>query len=185
MSTEVQDKIVNGVNVTKLSETIQNVRTDPGLADFKFRAENKWENCGYSKIKIDDFYGTRENIGRETPFHLEADEPPLLLGTDRGPNPVEFVLAGLSGCMTNTLSYYAAADGVELDGIESEFEGDIDLQGFLGTREDVPSGYQEIRAKFKVKGDLSEDKIREFVQKSPVFDTLRRPIQIKIEVEKE
>ena len=122
---------------------------------------------------------------RKEVFEIDHDEPPILLGKDRAPNPVEVLLAALSGCMTTTLAIYSAAEGIKLEKIQSDYEGDIDLQGFLGIKEDVNKGYNEIRVKFKVKGDATEEKIKELVQNSPVYDTLRRPIQIKIDVEKE
>ena len=100
------------------------------------------------------------------------------------PTRVEFVLAGLSGCMTTTLAYHAAGRGLKTDDIGSEFEGDIDLQGLLGTDPRVRSGYHEIRVKFRVKGDADEATVHELLRKSPVYDTLANPVRIKIEVEK-
>jgi hypothetical protein len=43
---------------------------------------------------------------------------------------------------------HAAVRGIEIQELESEFEGDIDLRGFLGLASDVPKGYTEIRVKF-------------------------------------
>ena len=60
---------------------------------------------------------------------MDCDEPPVLLGEDKGANPVEYVLAALSGCLTTTLAYHAAAQGIDIEGIESTFEGDLDLWG--------------------------------------------------------
>jgi uncharacterized OsmC-like protein len=97
---------------------------------------------------------------------------------------VEYVLAGLSGCMTSTLVYHAAGRGLEIEDVSSEFEGDIDLQGLLDIDPNVRSGYREIRVKFRVKGDVDEQTVQELVRKSPVYDTLANPVTIKIEVEK-
>jgi uncharacterized OsmC-like protein len=108
----------------------------------------------------------------------------VLLGEDNGPNPVEYVLAGLSGCMTTTLAYHAAGRGHKIEAISSEFEGDIDLRGLLDIDPNVRSGYREIRVKFKVKGDIDEATIQELVRKSPVFDTLANPVRIVVDVEK-
>ena len=60
-------------------------------------------------------------------------------------NPVEYLLVALSGCITTSLVAHAAAKKISLRSVESRFEGDIDLQGFLGISQDVPVGYQEIR----------------------------------------
>jgi len=184
-ATEVQqDTILNGVNVTKLGQTIEAVKQQPEIAQFKFRARNEWDNGGHNVATVDTFYGTCQEMKHKAPFVMHADEPPVLLGEDKGANPVEFVLAGLSGCMTTTLAYHAAGRGLNIEDISSEFEGDIDLQGLLGTDPNVRSGYREIRVKFKVKGDADEATIQELVRKSPVYDTLANPVKIKIEVEK-
>lgn len=182
--TETKDTIINGVNATKLAQTIEAVKQQPEIGLFKFRARNQWDNGGHNVATVDSFYGTCEELTHKAPFVMHADEPPVLLGEDNGANPVEFVLAGLSGCMTTTLAYHAAGRGLKIEDISSEFEGDIDLQGLLGTDPNVRSGYREIRVKFKVKGDADEETIRELVRKSPVYDTLANPVKIVIDVEK-
>ena len=179
-----QDTVLNGVNVTKLGQTIEAVKQQPEIAQFKFRARNEWDTGGHNVATVDTFYGTSQEMQHKQPFVMHADEPPVLLGNDNGANPVEFVLAGLSGCMTTTLAYHAAGRGLKIDEIRSEFEGDIDLQGLLGTDPNVRSGYREIRVKLKVKGDVDEATVQELVRKSPVYDTLANPVKIKIDVEK-
>ncbi len=182
--TETMDTIRNGVNVTKLAQTIQAVKQQPEIAQFKFRTHNEWDTGGHNVATVDTFYGTCQEMEHKQPFVMHADEPAVLLGEDNGANPVEFVLAGLSGCMTTTLAYHAAGRGLNIESISSEFEGDIDLQGLLDLDPKVRSGYREIRVKFKVKGDVDEQTIHELVRKSPVYDTIANPVKIKIEVEK-
>jgi uncharacterized OsmC-like protein len=174
----------NGVNVTALAATINAIRQQPELAHFKFRARNQWDTGGHNVATVNEFYGTCQEMEHKQPFTMHADEPAVLLGEDTGANPVEFVLAGLSGCLTSTLAYHSAARGLNLESIESAYEGDIDLQGFLGLDPNVRPGYREIRVKFRVKGDADEATIQELLRKSPVYDTLTNPVKIKIEVEK-
>ena len=177
-------KLVNGVNLTQLSENINAIRSDPKLAKFKFRSKNKWIFGGHNQITIGQFYGTNQEHRLNQTFKLEADEPPVLLGEDKGPNPVEYVLAALSACLTTTLAYHAAARGYRIDSIESEYEGDVDLQGFLCLRDDVRKGYQNIRVTFKVKGDIPEEMIHELLQISPVYDVVTNKVPVSIQVEK-
>lgn len=184
MSTQTTETILNGVNVTRLGQTIEAVRSQPVLAQFNFRARNKWDTGGHNQATVDTFYGVGQEMEHKQPFTFDADEPAVLLGEDNGANPVEFVLAGLSGCMTTTLAYHAAGRGLAIESIESEYEGDIDLQGLLDLDPTVRSGYREIRVKFKVKGDIDEATVQELVRKSPVYDTISKPVMIKIEVEK-
>ena len=174
----------NGVNVTALAATINAVRQQPKLAQFKFRARNQWDTGGHNVATVDSFYGTCQEMEHKQPFTMHADEPAVLLGEDQGANPVEFVLAGLSGCMTTTLAYHSASRGLNIESIESEFEGDIDLQGLFDLDPKVRPGYREIRVKFRVKGDADEATIQELLRKSPVYDTLANPVKIKIQVEK-
>jgi uncharacterized OsmC-like protein len=183
-ATAPKEMICNGVNVTKLAATIRAIEKQPELAQFKFRARNQWDNGGHNVATVDGFYGTCQEMEHKQPYVMHADEPPVLLGEDNGANPVEFVLAGLSGCMTTTLAYHAAGRGLNIEDVSSEFEGDIDLHGLLDLDPDVRSGYREIRVKFKVKGDVDEATVKELVRKSPVYDTLANPVKIKIEVEK-
>jgi uncharacterized OsmC-like protein len=183
-STERKDITRNGVNVTKLTATIRAIQKQPELAQFKFCASKEWDNGGHNVATVDNFYGVCQETEHKAPFVMHADEPPVMLGEDNGANPVEFVLAGLSGCMTTTLAYHAAGRGLNLESVESEYEGDVDLQGLLDINPNVRSGYREIRVKFKVKGDADEATIQELVRKSPVYDTLANPVKIKIEVEK-
>lgn len=179
-----KETILNGVNVTKLGQTIEAIKKDSKIAQFKFRARNKWDTGGHNQATIDTFYGAGQEIEHKHPFVLDADEPAVLLGEDNGANPVEFVLAGLSGCMTTTLAYHAANRGLKIEEIRSEYEGDIDLRGLLDIDQTVPPGYREIRVKFKVKGDADEATVQELVRKSPVYNTLTNPVRIQVEVEK-
>ena len=183
-TTLLEETELNGVNVTRLGETIEAIGQNPDIARFKFRARNRWDDGGHNQATIDSFFGACQEMEHDRPFVFDADEPPVLLGRDQGANPVELVLAGLSGCMTTTLAYHAAGRGLEIEEISSEYEGDIDLHGLLDLDPDVRSGYREIRVKFRVKGDVDEATVQELVRKSPVYDTLANPVRIKIEVEK-
>jgi uncharacterized OsmC-like protein len=183
-ATTPKETILNGVNVTRLGQTIEAVKQQPELGQFKFRARNQWDIGGHNQATVDTFYGVCQEMEHKQTFKFDADEPAVLLGEDTGANPVEFVLAGLSGCMTTTLAYHAAGRGLKIEDIQSEFEGDIDLRGLLDIDPTVRSGYREIRVKFKVKGEVDEATIQELVRKSPVYDTLANPVRIKIEVEK-
>jgi uncharacterized OsmC-like protein len=109
----------------------------------------------------------------------------VLLGTDTGANPVEYVLAALAGCLTTSLVYHAAAQGIRIDEVESTYSGNLDLRGFLGLDENVRNGYKDIKISFKVKGDAPEEKLRELVElaqkRSPVFDVVTNGVAVRVE----
>ena len=179
-----QPVITNGVDVPALFETIAAIKKDTGLAKFQFRATNRWIDGGHNRSTIRAFFGCRaEDTTRTRPFVLDADEPSVLLGRDAGANPVEYVLHALAACLTTTLVYHAASRGIEIDAVDSELEGDLDLRGFLGISNDVRKGYQAIRVKLRVKSEAAPSKLRELAQFSPVFEMVSRSVPVEVDVE--
>lgn len=175
----------NGVNVNQLIDTINAIKDNPDLARFHFRAMNEWVSGGHSRTQIQSFYGAgAEDTSRSGPFILEGDEPPVLLGSNAGPNAVEAVLHALASCLAVGFVYNAAAQGIQVDGLEFTLEGDIDLHGFLGLSEQIRPGYQNIQVNYRVKSDAPREKLEElceYVQKtSPVLDIIRNPVPVSV-----
>lgn len=174
-------RVVNGVDVSALHETIKTIKGQPKLAEFKFRNQNKWIEGGYSKSVIKSFYGAgKEDTNRSVTFELEADEPKILLGHDHAANPVEHLLHSLCSCMTASIVYHSAAKNIEIESLESSLEGDINLCGFLGLDENVKKGYEKIRANFDVKTNASEEQLQECVAYSPVYNMLRETVDVEV-----
>jgi uncharacterized OsmC-like protein len=117
------------------------------------------------------------------------DEPPVLLGNNEGRNPVEYLLVALSGCLTTSLVAHASAKGIKINGVQSRYEGDLDLRGFLGISADVPVGYQNIRVYFKIDADVSDEQKEEMVRMaqkySPVFNTLTKSAPVSVHLDKQ
>lgn len=182
-------RIVNGVNVPGLFNTIEAIKGNPAIAEFKFRATNRWINGTHCRATVRDFYGALKEDDSRPPVDYDMDEPPVLLGNNEGRNPVEYLLVALSGCLTTSLIAHASARGIKIQGVRSRYEGDIDLRGFLGISEDVPVGYKSIRVYFEVDADVSEEQKEEMVRMaqkySPVFNTLTRSVPVSVHLDKE
>ena len=178
--------ITNGVNVDQLFGVIDAIKGTPAIADFQFRVQNKWVNGGHNTSTVGNFYGACETQTREG-FVLDNAEHQILLGEDQSPNPVEYVLHALAGCITTTLVYHAAARGYKITEVESTLEGDLDLHGFLGMDEKIRSGYKNIRVNLKVKGDVPEETLSELIElaqaRSPVYDIVCNPVPITIQTD--
>jgi uncharacterized OsmC-like protein len=186
-ATKQKAGLLNGVNVDQLFNTIDLIKEKPEVAKFKFRANNKWINGTHCRGTIKDFYGALEEDDSRPPVDYDMDEPPVLLGNNEGRNPVEYLLVALSGCLTTSLIAHASARGIKINGVESRYEGDIDLRGFLGISEDVPVGYQGIRVYFKIDADVSADKKEELVRMaqkySPVFNTITKSAPVSVHLD--
>ena len=179
--------VVNGVNVDTLFGVIDAVKGNPKVADFKFSITNKWSSGGHNITQIGNFYGALETQTRDG-FTVENAEHPVLLGEDEAPNPVEFVLHALAGCLTTTLVYHSAARGYKITEINTTLEGNLDLHGFLGIDEKIRSGYSDIKVTMTVKGDLSEAQLQEMMQvakdRSPVYDIVTHPVAVTVQMQK-
>jgi uncharacterized OsmC-like protein len=177
---------LNGVDLGRLSGTIDHVAADPALARFQFRARNHWIDGGYSRTTIKDFYGAgQEDATRTEAFTVDSDEPPVLLGQNRAPNTVEYVLHALAACVSGTIVYHAAARGIALEGVETTIHGDLDLRGFLGLNSDVRPGYEQIQVAIKVAGDFDDDQFAELaslIRYSPVRDIVSNPVPVAVDV---
>jgi uncharacterized OsmC-like protein len=172
---------VNGVDIARLNETIAAIKKNNQLSRFKFRASNEWVMGAHNRSTIKPFYGAGEDYSvRQERFVLDADAPDVLLGTDTAADPVEFVLHALQSCMTTTMVYHGAAQGINISKLESTVEGDLDLQGFLGLSESTRKGFQELRVTFNVECDASEGQLRELIKFSPVYEMVSASVPINI-----
>ncbi|MFY9943204.1 MAG: OsmC family protein [Desulfobacterales bacterium] len=187
MEAKQEQKIINGVNVDQLFSTIDLIKQNPEVAKFKFRATNKWVNGTHCQATVKDFFGALKEDTSRQPVVFHMDEPPVLLGNNQGTNPVEYLLVALSGCITTSIVAHASAKGIKIKSIESRYEGDIDLRGFLGLSEDVPVGYQEIRIYFRIDADVSEQDKEEMLRMgqkfSPVFNTITKSAPVSVHLE--
>ena len=176
----------NGVDTATLFATLDAVKADPEIAAFQFRATNTWLSGTHNRSLLHGFYGAKQEMEHQRPSMFDADHPAVLVGTDEGPTPVEFLLHALAACLTAGIANVAAARGVTLSEVSSTVEGDIDLLGILGLSDSVRNGYQQIRVHFVIRGDDPE-KLRAIVEqsrrRSAVFDVLTRGVPVSIDVD--
>ena len=132
---------------------------------------------------IEGFHGACTEVKHESgPFRLMNAEPPVLLGGGAAPNPVEFILHALAGCLTTTMVYHAAARGIDIRSIKTTLEGDLDLHGFLGLDETVRKGYKIIRATMHVASDAAAELLASLAKYSPVYDVVSRSVPVALDL---
>jgi uncharacterized OsmC-like protein len=177
---------MNGVDTPTLFATLDAVKAQPELAKFQFRATNHWQQGTHSRTRIESFSGASAEQNHAQAFTYDADHPAVLVGRDQAPTPVEFLLHGLAACLTAGIGNIAAARGITLYDVQSTVEGDIDLLGILGLSDSVRNGYEQIRIRFKIRGDASEETLRGLVeqsrQRSAVYDVLTNGVPVSIDV---
>jgi uncharacterized OsmC-like protein len=179
--------IRNGVNTEQMYATLDLIKDQPTLAQFQFRASNRWIEGAHNRSTIQGFYGAgTEDTSRTAAFTLDAGEPEVLLGENTGPNPVEFLLHSLAACLTTSIVYVAAARNVRLTSVESVLTGDLDARGAFGLDPEPRNGFERIDVSFRVTGDAPEEKLREIVerarQRSAVYDIVTNGVPVAMNV---
>lgn len=120
---------------------------------------------------------------------VPMDEPSDLGGSSTAPNMVEMVLGAYGCCLNTGYVAQAALRGIELEDVQIELEGDLDLRSFLGLADPdrVWPGYTQVRTKVHLKAPkATPEQLRELheavVRTSPVGSILERPIQVTTEL---
>jgi len=185
--TVIADTERNGVDTGRMFATLDLIKAQPELAKFQFRATNRWLGGAHNRSTIKDFYAAGgEDTSRGEEFEIDAGEPAILLGTDTGPNPAEYLLTLRAACLTTSIVYVAAARKVELTSVKSTLTGDMDVRGALGVDEEPRNGFERITASFRVTGNAPEEKLREVVERaqkrSAVYDMVTNGVPVAVEV---
>lgn len=176
----------NGVDVETLFATLDAVKSNPQIAQFQFRATNRWVSGTRSRSTIHGFHGAMQELTHVEPRSYDADHPAVLVGGDQGSTPVEFLLHALAACLTAGVANIAAARGVQLSEVSSTVEGDIDLMGLLGLDPAVRNGYQGIRVSFRLRGDDPEalhQVLEQSRARSAVLDVITNGVPVSIEID--
>ena len=186
-TTATEQPSTNGVDVSTLLATREAVRGTPEIAGFRFRASNVWAGGTQSVSTIDGFYGVGQELAHRTTTEVVSDHPEVLVGTDHGPTPVEYLLHAVAACLTAGIANIAAVRGVNLTKVEASVEGDLDLLGILGLSDgSVRNGYEQIRVTFRIAGDADDETLRGIVEqsrrRSAVYDALTQPTPVVIDV---
>ena len=152
-----------------IQSLVQQYQGDPETAQAEFRAHTR---------TVQGF----ETVAQSREFRVVIDEPEALGGTNKGPNPVEVLLGALGTCQQIVISAYAAALGIELESIEIDVRGKLDLRGLFSVAA-VPSGFEsitfdaDIRARNATAEQLEQVKALALAH-CPVLDTLQRAIPV-------
>ena len=109
-------------------------------------------------------------------FELIVDEPPGLGGDDEGPNPVEYILAGLAGCL-NVMGHIIAKEmGFTIRSLTIDAAGPLNPGKLLGKQTDDRAGYKNIDVTLKVDADVDQATLDRWLAtietRCPVSDNL-------------
>lgn len=128
-------------------------------------------------------------IAKTRNFKLIIDEPEDLGGTNENANPVEYILAGLAGCL-NVVGHIVAKElGFTINKLKIEVEGNINPNKLFGTSDIERAGFKQISLKLVPETEASIETLVSWLKivqdRCPVKDNLLNVTPVKISVEKQ
>ena len=122
-------------------------------------------------------------------FQLVIDEPATLGGTDEGPSPVEYILAGLAGCL-NVVGHIVAKElGFTIDTLKIEVTGNLNPDRLLGVSNTERAGFKKIDIKLIPETDAPIEVLVDWLKivqdRCPVKDNIMNSTLIGTSVEKQ
>lgn len=96
----------------------------------------------------------------------------------------DMLLEALVACAGVTLNAVATALGIVLREAVVKAEGDLDFRGTLGVSKEAPVGFQDIRLRFVLDTDASEEQLATLLRLTErycvVYQTLKNPPPISV-----
>ena len=176
----------NGVNVEHLLGARTALTDAPEAAEFTWRASTEWVRGTRTETTVDDYSGLGETHSHKTSFSYTADHPEVFASEDNGPTPVEYVLVGLTTCLTAGVAAVAQNRNIQLKSVKASIEGDMNILGILGGDPEVRNGFNDIRVHFDIDADASPAEIEALVaqsqKRSAVFDVVTNPSNVSVSV---
>ncbi|MHC4198057.1 MAG: OsmC family protein [Planctomycetota bacterium] len=150
---------INGFDTEALKQVMGEVSRDPAKGKVKFQVSSSWKGGTRSDTRVESYQLAGKEIKKD--FTISIDEPEELLGSNTAPNPQETLMAAFNACMLVGYVTGSSFKGIELEKLEIDTEGELDLRGFLGLDKSVKPGYEEIRYTVRVKGNGTLEQFQE------------------------
>ena len=155
--TRTTTHFVNGVDTELLRSAVADITADPSKAATNWRVSTRWVGGTRSDTQVTGYSIGGQDVPKD--FTLKVDEPLELGGTNRHANPQEYLLAAMNACMVVGYVAGCALEGIEIEDLRIEAEGDIDLRGFLGLDAAIKPGYDEIRYTVHLRAKATPDQL--------------------------
>ena len=150
---------INGINTDALRDAISAVASDPAKGMTHWQVASQWRGGSRSDTAAKSCGLGGQTVPKD--FTISIDEPIELGGTNQFANPQEYLLAALNACMIVTYVSYCSLEGITLDELRIETEGDIDLRGLFGLDPTVQPGYDELRYTVHIRGNGTPEQFEE------------------------
>jgi uncharacterized OsmC-like protein len=178
--------MLNGWNLEQVGAELATLAQNPAHGALTWRGQVHWDGgfaAGYTATAIEQQDHTVHRDCR-----IRIDHPPELSGRDTGIAAVELLMASLASCLAGTYAVQATARGIELRSLDIQLQARTDMAAFLGLRDDVRPGIQQITATVTIGTDADDQALAEITQAvtrlSDIYDTIANPVPIDLHVDR-
>ncbi|MFZ4860869.1 OsmC family protein [Sphingobacterium sp. Mn56C] len=174
--------MLNNVNLEALAKYINLIDERPNEAIAKMGVTANWQ--GGVNTEIITHAKNVGSTGNPKKYTFNIGEPEELLGDNKFPNPQDYILGGVAGCMMVGFVAGATSKGIKLESVQLDIIGELDLRGFLEIDSSASVGFEELQFNFKVKGEATQEQFDEIIENvrriSPGYRTIADPVKITI-----
>ncbi|MFB1063178.1 OsmC family protein [Natrinema sp. H-ect4] len=173
-------QLLHGIDLETLEGFAAHAAENPEAVQFGLGASATYEGtAAHSLAKVDSYELGGETIARETreytiPYGAwkeVLDAGGWVGGTDRL-EPVEAALSALAACINVGITINAAANGVDIDHLQTHVRTDFDPAVLFGLEElkEADSVFENLSAEVEIDGEgLDQDLIDEWARRAPVY----------------
>jgi uncharacterized OsmC-like protein len=174
----------NAIHIAGLAEFADEVRQQPEQGRLQYEVSLDWRSGTRADLAAGPMRVGDQRVSRG--FAWMVDEPRQLGGSNHAPNPQEFLLGALAGCLMVAFVVAASTRGVQLESLRIDVEAELDLAGFLAVREGAAVELQGIRYRLVVAADADDQLLEEMralaEARSPNAQTLRAGVPLRGDV---
>ena len=170
--------MLNNINIAGLSEYANEVKENNIEGKATYGVVLNWVSGTKTTVKTKNMIFGNHKLVRD--FEFTIDEPTQFLGVNCAPNPSEYLLGGLAGCMAVTFMAGATLMNIEIDQLQIEVDGELDLRSFLGIDNAIDAGFPELKFIYHVKGSGTQEQYKTLMERvakhSPNFNTMKNEV---------
>ncbi|MBI9048674.1 MAG: OsmC family protein [Anaerolineaceae bacterium] len=119
-------------------------------------------------------------------FTMYIDQPESMGGKNIGPNPLEYQLFSLAGCICTIGKIVAKQQKIILRGLTCSVEGGLNSEVFMGKSNGDRAGFQDMSLVVNVDADMTQEQKEAFIhevdKRCPVSDTFANVSPLKFVV---
>ncbi len=168
--------MLNSLNVEQINNVVAALKENPDLGITVTKAKSVWKGGFKVETNVKD-------------FKILADEPCALGGSDSAPNPMALLLSSYGACLSIVFVFLATLRDIEIEKLEIELEGDVDIPAFLAHENPFKNsptpGFNEIRTKVFVRSKATMEELEEICEQalaiSPVGQTMIKSVRLSNE----